>query len=240
MCLVFTTSTKAHRSRRTLALPAVFMEAGSLLLEAFMEAGVPTWKVREKTRDPLKWNMIAEGTADSFEAAKDRSDEDALDRSSGIGRGSRFTLGCANGRNLRYLAVGAQSPGRVLMPLSSHCLAPPRRSASTTSTARIRSPTPAAICSARHSWAGRTTRARCSRSPRPPAATPAPPPPWSASTAPTVRPRSPACSPTPAAICSARQHRGGANKQGTVFEIAKIAGGYASTPHPGQLQRCQR
>jgi hypothetical protein len=50
--------------------PAAFMEAGNLLLEAFMEAGVPTWKVREKTRDPLKWNMIAEGTADSFEAAK--------------------------------------------------------------------------------------------------------------------------------------------------------------------------
>jgi hypothetical protein len=50
--------------------PAVFMEAENLLLEAFMEAGVPTWKVREKTSDPLKWNMIAEGTADSFEAAK--------------------------------------------------------------------------------------------------------------------------------------------------------------------------
>ena len=44
--------------------------AGNLLLEAFMEAGVPTWKVREKTSDPLKWNTIAEGTADSFEAAK--------------------------------------------------------------------------------------------------------------------------------------------------------------------------
>jgi len=50
--------------------PAAFMEAGNLLLEAFMEAGVPTWKVREKTRDPLKWNMVAEGTADSFDAAK--------------------------------------------------------------------------------------------------------------------------------------------------------------------------
>lgn len=46
-------------------LPAVFMEAGNLLLEAFMEAGVLTWKVREKTSNPLKWNMIAEGTADS-------------------------------------------------------------------------------------------------------------------------------------------------------------------------------
>ena len=51
-------------------LPAVFMEAGNLLLEAFLETCVPTWKVREKTSDPLKWNMIAEGTADSFEAAK--------------------------------------------------------------------------------------------------------------------------------------------------------------------------
>ena len=48
-------------------LPAVFMEAGNLLLEAFMEAGVPTWKVSEKTNDPLKWNLIAKGTADSFE-----------------------------------------------------------------------------------------------------------------------------------------------------------------------------
>jgi len=35
-----------------------------------MEGGAPTWKVREKTSDPLKWNTIAEGTADSFEAAK--------------------------------------------------------------------------------------------------------------------------------------------------------------------------
>jgi hypothetical protein len=39
-------------------------------LRRFVEAGVPTWKVREKTTDPPKWNMIAEGTADSFEAAK--------------------------------------------------------------------------------------------------------------------------------------------------------------------------
>jgi hypothetical protein len=46
------------------------MEAGNLLLEAFIEAGVPTWKVREKTSNQLKWTMIAEGTADSFEAAK--------------------------------------------------------------------------------------------------------------------------------------------------------------------------
>ena len=51
-------------------LSAVFMEAGNLLFEAFMEAGVPTWKVGEKTSDPLNSNTIAEGTANSFEAAK--------------------------------------------------------------------------------------------------------------------------------------------------------------------------
>jgi hypothetical protein len=37
-----------------------------------------------------------------------------------------------------------------------------------------------AICSARRTRAGSTVTARRSRSPRPPAATPAPPPPWSA------------------------------------------------------------
>jgi hypothetical protein len=46
------------------------MEAGSVLLEAFMEAGVPTWKIGEETSDPLNWNVIAKGTADSFETAK--------------------------------------------------------------------------------------------------------------------------------------------------------------------------
>ena len=50
--------------RGALDTPAVFMEAGNLLLEAFMEAGVPTWKVSEKTSDPLKWNLIAKGTAE--------------------------------------------------------------------------------------------------------------------------------------------------------------------------------
>jgi hypothetical protein len=50
--------------------PCRALEAGNLLPEAFMKAGVPTWMVREKTSDPLKWNMIAEGIADFFEAAK--------------------------------------------------------------------------------------------------------------------------------------------------------------------------
>ena len=34
----------------------------------------------------------------------------------------------------------------------------------------------------------------------------------------------------PTATCSARQNYGGANGIGTVFEIAKTAHGYASTP----------
>jgi hypothetical protein len=50
--------------------PAVFAEAENLLIEAFMEAGVPTWKVSERTSDPLEWNLVTKGTADSFEAAK--------------------------------------------------------------------------------------------------------------------------------------------------------------------------
>ena len=50
---------------------------------------------------------------------------------------------------------------------------------------RSRSPTLPGTCSARPTSAGPAAAARCSRSPRPPAATPARPPHWSASTAPT-------------------------------------------------------
>jgi hypothetical protein len=60
----------AYEFAEILGFSEILVEAGRLLLEAFMEAGVPAWKVREKTSDPLKWNMIAEGTADSFEAVK--------------------------------------------------------------------------------------------------------------------------------------------------------------------------
>ena len=86
----------------------------------------------------------------------------------------------------------------------------------------------------RHDSAGwrrrRTGTARCSRSPRPPPATPAPPPPWSASTAPTAH------IPLGSLIADANGDLfgttavGGANGDGTVFEIAKTAAGYASTP----------
>ncbi len=50
--------------------PAVFVEAGNLLLEAFTDDGVPTWEISKKTGERSEWNVIAQGTADSFEAAK--------------------------------------------------------------------------------------------------------------------------------------------------------------------------
>src|SRR6516164_837570 len=50
--------------------PAVFAEVGNLLLEAFTDGGVPTWEISKKTGERGEWNIIAKGTADSFEAAK--------------------------------------------------------------------------------------------------------------------------------------------------------------------------
>lgn len=50
--------------------PAVFVETGNLLLQAFMDHGVPTWEISKKTGTPGEWNVIAKGIADSFEAAK--------------------------------------------------------------------------------------------------------------------------------------------------------------------------
>ncbi len=50
--------------------PAVFMEVGNLLLEVFTDDGVPTWEISETTREWGERNVIAKGTADSFQAAK--------------------------------------------------------------------------------------------------------------------------------------------------------------------------
>jgi hypothetical protein len=50
--------------------PAVFVEVGNLLLQAFTDDGVPTWEISKKTGERGEWNIIAKGTADSFEAAK--------------------------------------------------------------------------------------------------------------------------------------------------------------------------
>lgn len=50
--------------------PAVFVEVGNLLLQAFTDDGVPSWEISKKTGERGEWNIIAKGTADSFEAAK--------------------------------------------------------------------------------------------------------------------------------------------------------------------------
>jgi hypothetical protein len=36
----------------------------------FTEDGVPTWEISKKRGERGEWNIIAKGTADSFEAAK--------------------------------------------------------------------------------------------------------------------------------------------------------------------------
>jgi len=50
--------------------PAVFVELGNLLLQAFTDDGVPTWEISKKRGKRGEWNIIAKGTADTFEAAK--------------------------------------------------------------------------------------------------------------------------------------------------------------------------
>jgi hypothetical protein len=50
--------------------PAVFVEVGNLFLQAVTDGGVPTWEISKKTGERSEWNVIAKGTADSFEAAK--------------------------------------------------------------------------------------------------------------------------------------------------------------------------
>jgi hypothetical protein len=49
---------------------AVFAEVGNFLFQAFTEDGVPTWEISKKIGKRGAWNIIAKGTADSFEAAK--------------------------------------------------------------------------------------------------------------------------------------------------------------------------
>ena len=78
--------------------------------------------------------------------------------------------------------------------------------------------------------AARTATARCSRSPRLPAATRPPPPRWSPSTAPTALPDG-------SLIADANGNlfgttTGGANDDGTVFEIVKIAARSTPAPRP--------
>src|SRR5262249_54281597 len=43
---------------------------GNLCLQAFTHDGVPTWEICRKKGKRGEWDIIAKGTADSFEAAK--------------------------------------------------------------------------------------------------------------------------------------------------------------------------
>ena len=43
---------------------------GSIILEVSFEAGVPTWKVQRQMDKNALPDLVASGTADSFEAAK--------------------------------------------------------------------------------------------------------------------------------------------------------------------------
>ena len=59
-----------NRSTGLWTPPAVFAEVGNLLLQTFTDDGVPTWEISKKRGERGEWNIIAKGTADSFEAAK--------------------------------------------------------------------------------------------------------------------------------------------------------------------------
>jgi hypothetical protein len=51
--------------------PAVWTDAGELMLLVFTEHGVPTWEIHSKTTvSPAGNSTIKSGTADTFEAAK--------------------------------------------------------------------------------------------------------------------------------------------------------------------------
>ena len=52
--------------------PAVWTDVGDFTLLVFTQDGVPTWEVRHKaTSDSIRRdNLVANGTADTFEAAK--------------------------------------------------------------------------------------------------------------------------------------------------------------------------
>jgi hypothetical protein len=51
--------------------PAVWADAGELMLLVFTEHGVPTWEIHSGTAvGPVGNSTIKSGTADTFEAAK--------------------------------------------------------------------------------------------------------------------------------------------------------------------------
>jgi hypothetical protein len=51
--------------------PAIWTDVGDFMLLVFTQDGVPTWEVRRRVKSGSNTdNLIADGTADTFEAAK--------------------------------------------------------------------------------------------------------------------------------------------------------------------------
>ena len=52
--------------------PALWTDVGEFTLLVFTQEGVPTWEVRQraKAKSDIGNDLVAEGTADTFEAAK--------------------------------------------------------------------------------------------------------------------------------------------------------------------------
>ena len=63
--------------------PAVWTDVGEFMLLVFTQDGVPTWEVRRRAKaGSSRHDLIASGTADTFEAAKAAALFEATARSS--------------------------------------------------------------------------------------------------------------------------------------------------------------
>jgi hypothetical protein len=76
--------------------PAIWTDVGDFVLLVFTQDGVPTWEVRRRAKScSSSDDLIADGTADTFEAARPRhsskqerspQNEDAVSRNSSMPR----------------------------------------------------------------------------------------------------------------------------------------------------------
>jgi hypothetical protein len=64
--------------------PAIWTDVGNFTLLVFTQDGVPTWEVRHRVnaRSSSRNDLVADGTADTFEAAKAAALFEASGRSS--------------------------------------------------------------------------------------------------------------------------------------------------------------
>jgi hypothetical protein len=62
--------------------PAVWTDVGEFMLLVFTQDGVPTWEVSRRAKSGSRDELIANGTADTFEAAKAAALFEARARSS--------------------------------------------------------------------------------------------------------------------------------------------------------------